>query len=616
MAEVALQDVDKVYPNGFHAVKDLSLEIPDGEFLVLVGPSGCGKTTALRMVAGLETISDGTISIDGRVVNDDDARRSGTWRWSSRTTRSTRTSRSPTTSRSACACGRRRGTWSRSARRGRRACSTSRRTSNAVRSSSPAASASASRWAARSCASRRCSSWTSRSRTSTRSSASRCAARSRSSSTTSATTTIYVTHDQVEAMTMGDRVAVMNLGVAPAGRRAAVALRRAREPVRRGIHRHAADEHPRRGRRGRRRRVTVSLGGQALAVPDRTLERYRGLASYNGRTVADGDPQRGPPPGRRTPRPATAHGPARARRGARLRDRRVLPHRRAHDPAAVPARPATRSRRSWARKASRRRGPNLVATFPPRLGAASRRGRRRSASTSTTPTSSTRTPEQRCGESARPAPAEAEPGRGGSPAEPAAGAAGSAVRMPQYSAVACEAWHSRGGRAVPPLPARSTARHRHLERQLAALAAPPTRSALASQRIYFVLTDRYANGDDGERPRRPHGEPHGRPASTRPTSAGSTAATSPGYAADVRRRGGRPRAHQGARVHGDLDHAAVRPEGRPGRQRRLPRVLDHATSRRPTRTSAPRPSSRRWSTCAHQLGLKVILDVVVNHTAT
>ena len=69
MAEVMLKEVDKVYPNGFHAVKDLSLEIEDGEFLVLVGPSGCGKTTALRMVAGLETITDGEVSIGGRVVN-------------------------------------------------------------------------------------------------------------------------------------------------------------------------------------------------------------------------------------------------------------------------------------------------------------------------------------------------------------------------------------------------------------------------------------------------------------------------------------------------------------------------------------------------------------------
>ena len=70
MAEVKFDEIGKVYDNGVRAVDDLSLEIPDGEFLVLVGPSGCGKTTALRMVAGLEEISDGTLSIGGRVVND------------------------------------------------------------------------------------------------------------------------------------------------------------------------------------------------------------------------------------------------------------------------------------------------------------------------------------------------------------------------------------------------------------------------------------------------------------------------------------------------------------------------------------------------------------------
>jgi multiple sugar transport system ATP-binding protein len=69
MAEVAFNEVDKVYDGGVQAVQDLTLGVEDGEFLVLVGPSGCGKTTALRMVAGLEEISDGTISIGGRVVN-------------------------------------------------------------------------------------------------------------------------------------------------------------------------------------------------------------------------------------------------------------------------------------------------------------------------------------------------------------------------------------------------------------------------------------------------------------------------------------------------------------------------------------------------------------------
>jgi multiple sugar transport system ATP-binding protein len=69
MAEVVLEKVNKKYDNGFHAVRDLDLDIADGEFLVLVGPSGCGKSTALRMVAGLEDISTGTLRIGPRVVN-------------------------------------------------------------------------------------------------------------------------------------------------------------------------------------------------------------------------------------------------------------------------------------------------------------------------------------------------------------------------------------------------------------------------------------------------------------------------------------------------------------------------------------------------------------------
>jgi ABC-type sugar transport system ATPase subunit len=69
VAEVVLARVGKVYPDGTRAVGDLNLNIADGEFLVLVGPSGCGKTTALRMVAGLEEISEGKVSVGGRVVN-------------------------------------------------------------------------------------------------------------------------------------------------------------------------------------------------------------------------------------------------------------------------------------------------------------------------------------------------------------------------------------------------------------------------------------------------------------------------------------------------------------------------------------------------------------------
>ena len=69
MARITFSNVDKIYENGFHAVHDLNLEIADGEFLVLVGPSGCGKSTALRMIAGLESISEGTVRIGDRVVN-------------------------------------------------------------------------------------------------------------------------------------------------------------------------------------------------------------------------------------------------------------------------------------------------------------------------------------------------------------------------------------------------------------------------------------------------------------------------------------------------------------------------------------------------------------------
>jgi multiple sugar transport system ATP-binding protein len=70
MATVQLEGINKVYDNGFHAIHDLDLEIADREFLVLVGPSGCGKSTALRMIAGLETISGGKMKIGDRVVND------------------------------------------------------------------------------------------------------------------------------------------------------------------------------------------------------------------------------------------------------------------------------------------------------------------------------------------------------------------------------------------------------------------------------------------------------------------------------------------------------------------------------------------------------------------
>src|SRR3954471_18131939 len=70
MAEIKLEHITKRYPDGYEAVKDMSLDIQDGEFVILVGPSGCGKSTALRMIAGLEDISDGELYIGDDVVND------------------------------------------------------------------------------------------------------------------------------------------------------------------------------------------------------------------------------------------------------------------------------------------------------------------------------------------------------------------------------------------------------------------------------------------------------------------------------------------------------------------------------------------------------------------
>ncbi|MZR11564.1 sn-glycerol-3-phosphate ABC transporter ATP-binding protein UgpC [Maritimibacter sp. DP07] len=72
MAEISLNNINKVYGDDFHAIHDLSFDIRDGEFMVFVGPSGCGKSTALRMVAGLETITSGTLTVGGRVVNEVD----------------------------------------------------------------------------------------------------------------------------------------------------------------------------------------------------------------------------------------------------------------------------------------------------------------------------------------------------------------------------------------------------------------------------------------------------------------------------------------------------------------------------------------------------------------
>ena len=87
MAEIVFDSVGKSYPIGSPAVRDLSMTIGNGEFLVLVGPSGCGKSTALRMIAGLEEITRRPALIDGVVVNDLAAQAIATSRWCSSPTR-------------------------------------------------------------------------------------------------------------------------------------------------------------------------------------------------------------------------------------------------------------------------------------------------------------------------------------------------------------------------------------------------------------------------------------------------------------------------------------------------------------------------------------------------
>ena len=90
MAAIEMKNIVKEYGDGFKAVNDVSIDVADGEFMILVGPSGCGKSTLLRMIVGLEDITSGDMIIGGNG--------STTWRratatspWSSRTTRSTRT---------------------------------------------------------------------------------------------------------------------------------------------------------------------------------------------------------------------------------------------------------------------------------------------------------------------------------------------------------------------------------------------------------------------------------------------------------------------------------------------------------------------------------------------
>jgi multiple sugar transport system ATP-binding protein len=214
MAAISIRGLRKSY-GAAEVLRGIDLEVKAGEFVVLVGPSGCGKSTLLRLIAGLETASSGDIRIDGKLVNGlapkdrDIAMVFQILRALSAHERvrehepfrlKTPDAGARPTSTPACARRPRSSSWA--------------RCSSASRASSRAASGRGSPWAAPSCASPRCSCSTSRSATSTPSCACRCGYEIKRLQRELAVTSIYVTHDQVEAMTLADRLIVMNAGVA------------------------------------------------------------------------------------------------------------------------------------------------------------------------------------------------------------------------------------------------------------------------------------------------------------------------------------------------------------------------------------------------------------------
>ena len=259
----------------------IDLDIADGEFVALVGPSGCGKSTTLRMIAGLEEISGGDDPHRRR-----DRQRSAAARAQHldgvpvlRALSAYERAREPgllAEDRQAPAGGDRR-----ARRRGERDPASATRCSTGAPRSSPAASASASPWAAPSCASRRSSCSTSRSPISTPSCARRCAPRSSCLHARVPSTVIYVTHDQVEAMTLADRIVIMRDGLIEQVGTPDDVFHRPATPFRRRLHRLADDEPD----RGRDRRRPHRLRGRRLAAGAR---RVSATLRFRGRKVAFG----------------------------------------------------------------------------------------------------------------------------------------------------------------------------------------------------------------------------------------------------------------------------------------------------------------------------------------
>ena len=266
MATVSFSGVGKVYGDGTRALADFDLDVADGEFMVFVGPSGCGKTTALRMVAGLEDITEGEIRIGDRVVNGLHPRKRDiamvfqNYALYPHMTVYKNIAFAPQGAQDAASRDRQR-----------------------VESSGARSSASPTeleRKPAQLSGGQRQRVAMGRaivrdpqvflmdeplSNLDAKLRDRRCAPRSPASSGRSGATTIYVTHDQVEAMTMGDRVAVLRKGELQQVADAAEALRPPGQPLRRELHRQPRDE-PRRGA------ARAGDGGLAAEVGEQVLE--------------------------------------------------------------------------------------------------------------------------------------------------------------------------------------------------------------------------------------------------------------------------------------------------------------------------------------------------------